>query len=51
MNDQYINELIQTLEHTKIYMEHNKVIGYEAGIQVLIECFTKHKKAGTQIFL
>lgn len=50
MNDQYINELIHTLEQTRIYMEGGKELGYEAGIQTLVECFTRHKKAGTQIF-
>lgn len=50
MNDQYVNELIQTLEQTMIYMENDKVFGYEAGIQILVECFTMHKKTDTQIF-
>lgn len=50
MNDQYINELIHTLERTRIYMEGGKELGYEAGIQTLVECFTRHKKADTQIF-
>lgn len=50
MNDQYINELIHTLEQTRIYMEGGKELGYEAGIQTLVECFTRHKKADTQIF-
>lgn len=50
MNDQYVNELIQTLEQTRIYMANNKVFGYEAGIQILVECFSKHKKTDTQIF-
>lgn len=49
MNDKYINELIRTLEHTRIYTEDGE-LAYEAGIQALVECFTKHKKAGTQIF-
>ena len=50
MNDQYINELIHSLEQTKVYMEGGKELGYEMGIQTLVECFTRHKKADTQIF-
>lgn len=50
MNDIYINELMQTLEKTKIYMKSGKKLSYEKGIPALVECFTKHKKADTQIF-
>ena len=50
MNDLYIKELIQTLENVRIYLINDKAISYEAGMQVLVECFTRHKKAGTQIF-
>lgn len=50
MNDQYINELIHTLERTEIYIEDNIVLGYATGMQTLVECFTRHKKADTQIF-
>lgn len=50
MNDQYINELIHTLEQTRIYIKNDTELGYEAGMHILIECFTGHKKAGTQIF-
>lgn len=50
MNDQYINELIDTLGQTRIYMETGRELGYEAGIQELVACFTRHKMAGAQIF-
>lgn len=50
MNDRYINELIQTLERTRIYTGKNEELGYEDGILALVECFTKHKRAGAQIF-
>ena len=50
MNDPYINELMQTLEQTKTYIENNKELNYEAGIQILVKCFSKHKKADTQVF-
>ena len=50
MNNQYINELMNTLEQTRIYMENGEESDYETGIQVLVECFTRHKKADTQIF-
>lgn len=50
MNDQYINELISTLEKTSIYVKNNSELNYDSGIQTLAECFTRHKKAGTQIF-
>ncbi|MDE7001424.1 MAG: SIS domain-containing protein [Lachnospiraceae bacterium] len=50
MNDRYINELLHTLEQTKICIKNYTELDYEAGIHVLVECFTRHKKAGTQIF-
>lgn len=50
MNDQYINELMQTLERTSIYSENDTELDYGTGIQMLVECFTRHKKANTQIF-
>ena len=50
MNDQYINELIHTLEQTRSYTKNDAELGYEEGIHILVECFTRHKKAGTQIF-
>ena len=50
MNNQYINELMNTLEQTRIYMENGEESDYETGIQVLVEFFTIHKKAETQIF-
>lgn len=50
MNDQYINELIQTLGQTRIYIENNILLGYEAGIQTLVDCFTRYKMENAQIF-
>ena len=50
MNNQYINELIDTLEQTKIIVENGRELDYEAGIHALVECFTRHKRAGAQIF-
>lgn len=50
MNDQYITELIQTLEQTRVYVKENKELGYESGMQILVECFTRHKEKDTQIF-
>lgn len=50
MNDQYINKLIYTLEKTRIYVKNDMELNYDAGIQTLAACFTRHKMAGTQIF-
>lgn len=50
MNDQYIDELIYSLEQTGIYTENHTEYGYEAGMRLLTDCFTRHKKAGSQIF-
>lgn len=50
MNDQYINELIQTLEQTKVYIRNDIEMNYDTGMQTLVTCFTRHKEAGTQIF-
>ena len=50
MNDQYITELIHTLEQTRVYVKENKELGYESGMQILVECFTRHKEKDTQIF-
>ncbi len=50
MNDQYITELIQTLEQTRVYVKENNELGYESGMQILVECFTRHKEKDTQIF-
>lgn len=49
MNDPYINELIHTLGKTRIYIENNE-LDYELGIQKLVDCFTRHKEADSQIF-
>lgn len=50
MNDQYINELIQTLEQTKVCIENGRELDYAAGIQALVERFSRHKAEGGQIF-
>lgn len=50
MKDQYINELIHTLEDTRIYIDGGKEFDYENGMKVLVKCFTRHKKADTRIF-
>lgn len=50
MNDQYINGLIRTLEQTRVYTENKIELGYEAGIQSLVACFTRHKETDSQIF-
>lgn len=50
MKDQYIRELIQTLNYVRIYIKKDKELVYEEGIQTLVDCFSRHKKADTQIF-
>ncbi|MDE7204410.1 MAG: SIS domain-containing protein [Lachnospiraceae bacterium] len=50
MNDQYINELIHTLEQTRVYIENDTELNYDTGMRTLVECFSRHKKADTQIF-
>ena len=51
MNNQYISELMHTLDQTRIYIENDTALDYDAGMQTLIECFTRHKNEATQIFL
>lgn len=50
MNDRYINELIDTLELTKIYTKENATLDYENGIKLLVECFGRHKASGAQVY-
>lgn len=50
MNNQYINELIHTLEKTRICVKSDTELDYDAGIQTLVACFTKHKMEDSQIF-
>lgn len=50
MNNGYINELIMTLEQTKIYIGTELGSTYDEGIDKLIECFIKHKQNRSQIF-
>lgn len=50
MNDEYISELIQALEKTEICIGSDKELNYETGIRTLVECFSRHKEEGRQIF-
>lgn len=50
MNSAYIREFMSVLKHTKIYVGTNIELDYEAGIDKLMECFTKHKELRSQIF-
>ncbi len=50
MNNQYINELIHTLEKTRICVKSDTELDYDVGIQTLVACFTKHKMEDSQIF-
>ncbi len=50
MNNQYISELMHTLEQTRIYIENDTQLDYDTGMQELVRCFTRHKEEGTQIF-
>lgn len=50
MKNQYISELMHTLEQTRIYMGNDTALDYDAGMQELVRCFTRHKREGTQIF-
>ena len=38
------------MEQTRVYVKENKELGYESGMQILVECFTRHKETDTQIF-
>lgn len=50
INDQYINELIHALNQTRFSEGDSIELTYEVGIHTLVECFTRHKMAGSQIF-
>lgn len=50
MNNTYINELLKTLEQTKIYIKTNTALDYDFGMKELVACFTRHKQEKSQIF-
>jgi D-sedoheptulose 7-phosphate isomerase len=51
MDNQYINELIQKLESTEIWIgKDHKADSYNEGIETLEGVFTKHKKNQNQLF-
>lgn len=53
MENDYIKELITTLEHTEILQgvsEVTKCENYEKGIRLLVDTFTRHKEKETQLF-
>jgi D-sedoheptulose 7-phosphate isomerase len=51
MDNQYISELIQKLEATEVWLKADrKADSYYDGIEQLLDIFTKHKEAGTQLF-
>ena len=50
MNNNYLAELINTLEHTKIFVSSDEERSLENGIETLVDCFTNHKIEKTQVF-
>lgn len=50
MDDRYINELLQTMEHTKIYLKEDIELGYKEGMEKLVDRFTSHRSDKTKIF-
>lgn len=45
MNNIYIREFIEKLEHTEIWKEtEEKCESYDAGVRLLVDTFTAHKK-------
>lgn len=51
MKNAYICELIEKLESTEIWgRKEEKCEDYDAGIQVLLACFTEHKKKFSRVF-
>ena len=51
MNDQYINELIHTLEQTRVYIENDTELNYDTGMRTLVECFPGTKRRIRRFFL
>ena len=52
MQNQYINELIGKIQDTQFYCTDAEIEfnDYDRGIAYLVDVFTKHKKAGSQLF-
>ncbi len=51
MNNIYIREFIEKLEHTEIWKEtEEKCESYDAGVRLLVDTFTAHKKKNSQLF-
>lgn len=51
MKDRYMEELIKKIQDTEVWIKNdNKCTDYSAGIQLLLESFTEHKKKGSQVF-
>ncbi|MCM1231260.1 MAG: SIS domain-containing protein [Ruminococcus flavefaciens] len=51
MENLYINELIEQIEHTEIWSAiSGKCESYDEGIQLLVDAFTGHKEKKSQIF-
>ena len=51
MNNPYINELIDKLKNTEIWLgTEDKYQEYSQGIQALVDIFTRHKEKGSQVF-
>ena len=49
--NKYINELIEKLESTEIWHgASEKCLGYDEGIELLVDTFTKHKERDSQLF-
>ena len=53
MDNQYIRYLIETLEYTEIWQGSGSDavrVGYDEGIRILVEEFTRHKLNQSQLF-
>ncbi len=50
MNDRYVNELIDTLERTKIYINGAEAPDYSSGMDALAGLFIKHKERGSNVY-
>lgn len=50
MVDRYIGELINKIQDIEIWVKVEKCLDYAAGIQLLLERFTEHKRNGSQVF-
>jgi len=50
MNDKYIQELTQAIEHTCIYIKEKAEPDYKTGMSKLVSYFIEHKEKESQIF-